>query len=100
MGDIGWFVDIVELTTFDRLPVLIWLRTPPVDLIVAWGTEDLHPRRSIRKIATELLVDVEVPRRIGVEAGENGLLVATVFSGFPEDDLRVAVLAEPPSKGM
>jgi hypothetical protein len=69
-------LDAVELSALDRLPVLIWLRTPPVDLIVAWGTEDFHPRRPIRKIATELLVDVEVPRRIGVEAGEDGLLVA------------------------
>jgi len=94
MGDIGWFVDIVELTTFDRLPVLIWLRTPPVDLIVAWGTEDLHPRRSIRKIATGFSSTWRFHVESVSKQARTASLVATVFSGFPEDDLRVAVLAE------
>jgi len=58
------------------------------------GTEDFHPCRAVRQVATQFLVDVKVPRRVGVEAREHGLLVATVFSGLSEDDLRVTVLAE------
>ena len=94
MGHLVWLGDVVELTTFDRLPVFPRCWTPPVDLVVTRGTEDLHPRRPIRKIATELLVDVEVPCRISVEAGEDGLLVAACFSRFLEYNLCVAVLAE------
>jgi hypothetical protein len=47
----------------------------------------------------ELLVDVEVPGRGRIEAGEYGLLVAACLSGFLEFDLCVAVLAEHPLEG-
>jgi len=63
-------LDAVELSALDRFPVLTRFWTPPVDLVGARCAEDLHPRRSNRKIATELLVDVEVPSRGGIEAGE------------------------------
>ena len=76
MGDLLGLLDVVELAALDRFPLLTRLWTPPVDLVGARCAVDLHPRRSIRQIATELLVDVEVPGRIGVEAGEDGLLVA------------------------
>ena len=52
-------VDLVDLASFDRLPVLTRLRTPPVDLVDTRSTEDFHPRRPIRRIATQFLVDVE-----------------------------------------
>ena len=47
-------------------------------------------------VATELLVDREVPSQVGVEAGEDGLLVAACLLGLLEFDLRITVLAEHP----
>jgi hypothetical protein len=99
MRHVVWFLDVVELATFDRLPVFSGCWTPPVDLVGTRCAEDLHPRRSIRKITTELFVDVEIPGRVGVEAGEDSLLVAACLSGFVEFDLRVTVLAEHPLEG-
>jgi len=92
-------LDIVELATLDRLPVHTRLRTPPVDLVGTWCAENLYPRRPVREVAPELLVDVEIPGRVGVEAGEDSLLVAACLSGFVEFDLRVTVLAEHPLEG-
>ncbi len=91
--------DVVKLAALDRSPVLTRFRTPPVDLIGVRCAEDLHARRSIGQIATQFLVDVKVPGRGCIEAGEYGLLVAACFSGFLEFDLRVAVLAEHPLEG-
>ena len=43
--------------------------------------------------------DIEVPGRVGFEAGESGLVVAACLPGFLEDDLRIADLAEHPLEG-
>ena len=53
-------VDLVDLASFDRLPVPTRLRTPPVDLVGAQCAEDLHPRRPIRQVAAQFLVNLEI----------------------------------------
>ena len=95
MRHIVRLVNLVDLASFDRLPVLTRLRTPPVDLVDTRSTEDFHPRRPIRRIATQFLVDVEIPGRVGVEAGEDGLLVAACLSGLLEFDLRCSSYRTP-----
>jgi hypothetical protein len=100
MRDLRRFLDVVELATLDWLPVLPRCWNSPVGLGGTRWAKDFHPCRAVRRVATQFLVDVEVPRRVGVEAGEYRLLVAAYFSGFLEYDLGVAFLAEHPSKGM
>ncbi len=96
MGDVCRLLGVVEFASFNRLPVLTRLRTPPIDLVGARRAEDLHPCRSVGKVATQFLADMEIPGRVCVEAGEDGLLVTTCLAGCLEFDLRVAVLAEHP----
>ena len=57
-----------------------------------------HPRRPVGEDATGFF-DMEVLGRVGVEAGENGLVVTACLPGFLEDDLRIADLAEHPLEG-
>lgn len=45
---------------------------------------------------TEPLPNVEIPGRGGVEAGEDGVLVAACFTGLLEFDQRVTVLVDYP----
>ena len=75
VGDVCRFVDVVEFTSSDRLPVVAECWTPPVDLVGARCADNLHLRRPIRKIAAQRLVNVEVLGR-GVKAGEDDFLVA------------------------
>jgi len=96
MGYLIWLLDVVELATFDRPPVVAGCRTPPVDLVGARCAEDLHPRRPIGQVATQFCVDVEIPGRLGIEAGDDRFLVPTRLSRLLELDPRVAVLAEHP----
>ena len=61
MRHLVWLLDVVELSSLHRFPVLIRLRTPPVDLVGSRCAEDLHARRSVGEVAPELLVNVEIP---------------------------------------
>jgi hypothetical protein len=90
MRNLVWFLDVVELSSLYRFPVLIRLRTPPVDLVGTRWAEDLHARRSVREVVPELFVNVEIPSRGGVEAGEDSLLVAACLLRLAE---RAVVLA-------
>jgi len=99
MRHLVWLLNVVEFAAPHRFPVLTRLWTPPVDLVGARCTEDFHTSRPIRQVAAQFLVDVEVPGRGRIEAGEHGLLVAARLSGFLEFGLGVAVLAEHPLEG-
>ena len=94
MRHLVWFLDIVELALLDRLPVVPRCWTPPVDLVGTWCAENFHPCRPIREVATQFLVNVEIPGRIGVETGEDRFRVAAFLPGLLEGDLCIAILAE------
>lgn len=93
MRYLGRFLDVVEFTTFDRLPIAVGCRTPPVNLVGTGFAEDLHSCRPIGQVATRFLVDVEIPGRIGIEAGEDCFLVPTRLSRLLKLDLRITVSA-------
>jgi hypothetical protein len=79
---------------FDRLPVVAGFRTPPVDLVGTRCAENFHPRRPVRQVTPMFFVDVEIPGRVGIEAGKDRFLVATVLLRLLEFHLSVTVLAE------
>jgi len=54
VGNVCRLVDIAELAALDRLPVLTWFWTPPVDLVLARSSQYFHARRSVREVAPEL----------------------------------------------
>mgnify|MGYP000687028258 CR=1 FL=1 len=80
MRDLFRFVHLVEFSAFDRFPLLTWLWIPPIDFVGVRCAEDLRACRPVGQIAAEFLVDVEIPGRVGIEASEDGLLVATILS--------------------
>jgi len=89
---------VVGFSPLDRFQsTRLW--TPPADLVGARSAEHFHPRRPVRETTPKLFIDVKVPCRVRVEAGEDSFLIATRFSGLPEDDLRVAVLAKDALEG-
>lgn len=91
-----WLLDIVELSALHRPPVIPGLWTPPANLVGTGFAENFHSRRPIGQVATQFLVDVEIPGRIGIEAGEDCFLVPTRLSRLLELDPRIAVSAEYP----